>query len=182
VGSDSAVVPSNTHHNNVFRLDTCCACPKWFWLLRFASFEAYAKLPSNSNLKNKINLTNFSAPYMLRRTWMANMHTSVLNNPRIWKKHAPFWKSFFPLMHRTIELLSLSVPRQMQTYTTIIGYTTRSILQPSLISNVAASSIQSHRAKTEMSDSSSMKVILNVWYPRRMTAVPWQFASNVATP
>lgn len=108
---------------------------------------------------------------------MTNMHTSVLNNPRIWKKHAPFWKPFLPLMHRPIELVCLSVPRQMQTYAPIIDCTTRSTL-PSLISN----SIQSHWAKTEMSNRSSMKIIMNVPYPRRMTAIHWQFAPNVAKP
>lgn len=168
--------------NNVSKLDTHFARPKWFWRLWFASFEAFAKLPSNSNLKNKINLTNFQSPCTLHRTWMTNTHTSVLNNLRIWKTHAPFRKPFLPLMHRSIELVCLSAPRQMQTYAPIIDYTTRSTLQPSLISNVATSSIQSHWTKTEMSNSSSMKIILNVRYPRRTTAFHWQFAPNVATP
>jgi hypothetical protein len=37
-------------------------------LLLFASSGAHAELPSNNNLKNKINLTNFSSPFALYRT------------------------------------------------------------------------------------------------------------------
>jgi hypothetical protein len=136
-----------THNLHVLSGSDLCGSP----VLK----QPYEKLSSNSNLKNKINLTNFPSPCTLHRTWMKNMHTStVLNNPRIWKKHAPFRKPFLSLMHRSIELVCLSVPCQMQTYAPITDYTTRSTLQPSLISNVAASSIQSQWAKIEMSNSS----------------------------
>lgn len=144
-------------------------------------FEAYSKLLSNSNLKNNVNFTKFSSPFTLHRTWMKNMQTSVLNSSRICKKHAPFWNPFLLLMHRSIELVCLSVPRQMQTYAPITDYTIQSTLQPSLISNVGASSIQSHWAKTEMSNSSSTKIILNVGYPPRTIENHWKFAQNVAT-